>query len=180
MTIKLANRMENGIYKRKRVIMYFSIFTQKPEFIPLLCSVLWSAAAESKSGLWICCSFAMELESYYEISRTADFIHTRNFTTVALQVLELDLTMKSFGLVFFEILCFELDLTRVIAPVGLPITISYSIVDFDSLSFRYMLIHILLSTSNRILSWNLFFWTLLCLILTPFSFHSLFYYFKNV
>ncbi|XP_038877053.1 2-(3-amino-3-carboxypropyl)histidine synthase subunit 2 isoform X1 [Benincasa hispida] len=28
----------------------------------------------------------MELESYYEISRTADFIHSRNFTRVALQV----------------------------------------------------------------------------------------------
>ncbi|KAG7029112.1 2-(3-amino-3-carboxypropyl)histidine synthase subunit 2 [Cucurbita argyrosperma subsp. argyrosperma] len=27
----------------------------------------------------------MELESYYEISRTADYIHTRNFTRVALQ-----------------------------------------------------------------------------------------------
>lgn len=29
---------------------------------------------------------AMEFESYYEISRTVDFIHTRNFTRVALQV----------------------------------------------------------------------------------------------
>lgn len=50
-------------------------------------SLLWSAAAERESALSTSSSFAMELESYYEISRTADYIHTRNFTRVALQVL---------------------------------------------------------------------------------------------